>query len=119
MLQLDIISVAQLTKLFAKDMAARGFGRILQVGSIAAYQPVPTYASYAAAKAFVRNFSEAINFELRHTPVRITVLSPGFTLTEFIQVAGQRLTWYHRLTKMRSRPVAEIGIRAMLAGPAL
>jgi len=118
MLQLLIVNVVHLTKLFVRDMVKRGFGRVLQVASIGAFQPVPTYASYAASKAFLMHFSEALNYELRHTPVRITVLNPGVTATEFLQVAGQRTTLFQRLTMMQSRPVAEIGIHAMLRGRA-
>lgn len=116
MLHLDVVNLVHLTKLFVRDMLTRGFGHVLQVASIGAYQPVPTYASYSAAKAFVLHFSEALNYELRGTPVRITVLNPGVTATEFLQVAGQRTTLFQRLTMMQSRPVAEVGIRAMLAG---
>lgn len=116
MLHLDVVNLVHLTKLFVRDMLTRGYGRVLQVASIGAFQPVPSYASYSAAKAFVLHFSEALNFELRNTPVRITVLNPGVTATEFLQVAGQRTTLFQRLTMMQSRPVAEVGIRAMLAG---
>lgn len=116
MLQVDVVSLVHLTKLFVRDMVAAGFGRVLQVGSVGAYQPIPTYASYAAAKSFVLHFSEALNYELRATNVRVTVLSPGVTETEFLQVAGQTPTLFQRLTMMPSRPVAEVGIRAMLRG---
>src|SRR4030095_3055339 len=67
MLELDVAAGVHLTKLFARGMVARGRGWILQVASIGAYQPSPTYATYSAAKAFVLSFGEAFSFELRHT----------------------------------------------------
>ncbi len=114
MLQLDIVALVHLTKLIARDMVARGFGRILQVASLAAYQPVPSYAVYGAAKSFVLNFGEALNHELRGSGVTCTVLSPGVTHTEFQQTAGHDYTGYMRRFGMRSPQVARIGIQAML-----
>ncbi len=114
MLHLDMIVVAQLTKLFGKDMLARNFGYVLLVSSIGGYQPSPTYASYSAAKSFVLNLGEALNYELRKTGVGVTVVSPGVTATEFLKVAGQRTSLYQRLMMMKSADVARIGIEAML-----
>jgi short-subunit dehydrogenase len=116
MLLLDVVALVHLTKLFVRDMVARNFGYVLQVSSIGAYQPSPTYASYSAAKAFVLSFGEALSYELRGTNVKVSVLSPGVTETEFLQVAGQRKSLYQRMSMMASRPVAEIGIAAMLRG---
>lgn len=116
MLRLDIVSLVHLTKLFVRDMVARNFGYVLQIASIGAYQPTPTYASYSAAKAFVLSFGEALSYELRHTNVKVSVLSPGVTATEFLAVAGQRHSLFQRLSMMQSRPVAEVGIDAMLRG---
>ncbi len=116
MLNLDIITVAHMTQLFVKDMVARDFGYVLQISSIGGYQPSPTYAAYAAAKAFVLNFGEAIHYELRHTNVHCTVLSPGMTATDFFTVAGQKPSLYQRLVMMDSATVAKIGIESMLKG---
>jgi short-subunit dehydrogenase len=116
MLELDILTLVQLTKLFLKDMVARGHGYVLQVASIGAYQPSPSYATYSAAKSFVLHFGEAIHYELRGTGVKVSVVSPGVIATEFLKVAGQKPNLYQRLAMMRSRAVAEMGIRAMLRG---
>lgn len=116
MLELDILTLVHLTKLFVKDMVARDFGFILQVASIGAFQPTPTYATYSAAKAFVLSFGEALNYELRKTRVRCTVVSPGVTATEFLAVSGQKPTGYQRMAMMQSADVTEIGLKAMLAG---
>lgn len=114
MLQLDIVALVHLTKLFTRDMAERGFGRILQVASLVAYQPVPSYAVYGAAKSFVLNFGEALNHELRGSGVTCTVLSPGVTHTDFQRTAGHEYTAYMRRFGMQSAQVARIGIKAML-----
>lgn len=116
MLELDVVTLAQLTKLFVPGMVARRWGRVLQVASIGAFQPTPTYAAYSAAKAFVVSFSEAVDFELAGTGVSCTVVSPGVTATEFLAVSGQKPTLYQRMLMMTSPEVARIGIDAMVAG---
>jgi uncharacterized protein len=116
MLELDIVTLTHMTKLFVRDMVARKRGYILQIASIGAYQPSPLYASYAAAKAYVLNFGEALNYELRKTNVKVTVLSPGITATEFLKVSGQQATLYQRTVMMRSPDVVRIGIDALLRG---
>ena len=118
MLELDIVTLVHMTKLFVADMVARKFGFMLQLASIGAYQPSPLYASYSAAKSFVLNFSVALNYELRGTGVHSTVISPGITATEFLKVSGQTPTLYQRLAMMQSPEVARIGIAAMLKGRA-
>ncbi len=116
MLALDILTLTHLTKLFAKDMVARRFGYVLLVASITAYQPTPTYATYGAAKSFVVNFGEALSYELRGTGVRVCIVSPGITATEFLAVTGQKATLYERLMMMDSPTVARYGLDAMLRG---
>jgi len=116
MLQLDIVTLVHLTRLFVPDMVARRFGFVLQVSSIGAFQPTPLYASYSAAKAFVLSHGEALNYELRGTGVSCTVLSPGVTATEFLEVSGQRATFYQRRMMMQSADVTRIGVEAMLRG---
>jgi short-subunit dehydrogenase len=114
MLELDVVALTHLTRLFAADMVQRKFGFILQVASNGAFQPTPLYAAYAAAKSYVLYFGEALHYELRPHGVGLTVLCPGPTRTEFFDVAGQKLTLYQRLTMMDSAGVARTGIRAML-----
>jgi hypothetical protein len=115
MLQLDVVTVASLTKLFVREMIKRDAGYILQIASIGAYQPSPEYATYSAAKSFVLNYGEALNYELRNTNVSCTVLSPGVTRTEFFEASGQGedLSLYQRVTMMKSADVARVGLRAM------
>jgi len=119
MLTLDVVVLVNLTRLFVPGMIERGWGRVLQLSSIGAFQPTPRYATYSAAKAFVLSYGEAINHELRGTGVSCTTIAPGITATSFLDVAGQRPTFYQRLVMMRSPDVARIGIAALLAGRAV
>jgi len=115
MLELDVVALTHLTRLFAADMAQRGSGSILLVASTGAFQPTPLYAAYCAAKSYVLYLGEALHYELRPHGVGVTVLCPGPTKTEFFDVAKQELTAYQRMMMMDSAAVARIGIRAMLA----
>lgn len=115
MLQLDVVALSHLTRLFTPGMVERRWGRILLIASTAAYQPVPTYAAYGAAKGYVLSFGVALNYELRGTGVSCTVACPGVTSTEFFQVAGQRQTLYQRMTVMPSRTAAELALKALFA----
>ncbi len=117
MLNLNILNLVSITKLFLKDMVGRNSGYILNVASLAAYQPMARYASYCAAKSFVLSFTEALNYELKDTQVNITALSPGDTESEFFETAGQtKLSYLQKHGNKKSRPVAKAGIQAMLIG---
>ncbi len=118
MLKLNMMSLTQLTHVFGAEMKKVGRGNILLVSSIGAYQATPSYAAYSASKAYVLLLGEALNNELAPFGVKLSVLSPGITATSFLQVSGQKATLYQRLVMMQSRPVAEIGLKAMFAGKA-
>lgn len=115
-MRLNIFALTELTHLFLGPMRKRNRGFILNVASVQAYMPCPGYATYGAGKAYVRNFSEAIAYELRHTNVRVCCLNPGGTLTEFADVAGHDLPGFYRLGMMKVEPVARTGVRALFAG---
>ena len=87
-MRLNVEAVHHLTGAFLGPMVERGAGAILNVASTAAFQPLPGFATYAAGKAFVQSFSEAVHAELSGTGVSVTSLCPGFTHTEF----GERAT---------------------------
>jgi short-subunit dehydrogenase len=116
MLQLNMLTLTELTHVFAQDMVKRGSGEILMVASIGGYQATPTYAAYSATKAYVLLLGEALNTELKPHGVKVSVLCPGITATSFLEVSGQKMTPYQRVFMMQPRPVAEIGIRAMRKG---
>jgi len=115
-IQLNVVALTELTHRFVQAMLARDRGWVLNVASIGAYMPVPSYATYAAGKAYVRNFTEALAHELRRTHVRVCCLCPGGTATEFLQVAGQELPRIFELALMSPERCARIGLRALFAG---
>jgi len=93
MIQVNVASLVALTKLFVRDMVARGSGHIINVSSTAAFQPGPLQSVYYATKSFVLSFSEAIDNELSGTGVRVTAFCPGPTRTEFHKRAGTEMSF--------------------------
>lgn len=87
MLQVNIEALTQLTHAFAPSMIARGGGAIVNVSSLASVIPIPDFAVYAATKAYVTSFSEALRIELREHGVRVLAVCPGPVRTEFGSVA--------------------------------
>jgi short-subunit dehydrogenase len=117
MFQVNVMSVVALTKLALPGMVARRRGRILNVASMAAFQPCPFVAGYYASKACLLSYTEALAEELRGTGVTATCLCPGPTRTDFYRRAGLEGVGYASLLGLASaRGVAEIGYRAMMAG---
>jgi len=88
MIRTDVEALAHLCSAFLPGMVARGRGAVLNVASMAAYQPLPGQAGYAACKAFVLAYSQALAEEVKGKGVSITVLCPGPVETEFAAVAG-------------------------------
>lgn len=116
MVQVNITSLMQLTKLFVAPMLRGRAGHVLNVASTAAFFPGPLQSVYYASKAFVLSFSQAIAEELAQSGVTVTCLCPGPTETEFAQVAGMKSVKLPNLDVADARDVAEFGYRAMLAG---
>ena len=83
LLAVNVTALAELTHTFLPDLVARGDGALVNLASVAAYQPIPNMSLYAASKAFVLSFTEALAHELRDSGVRVLALSPGSTRTEF------------------------------------
>jgi short-subunit dehydrogenase len=116
MIQLNIKALTHLTGLLLPPMVDRGRGWIMNVASVAGFQPGPGMAVYYASKAFVLSFSEALAEEVRGAGVTVTALCPGPTATEFqsrAKMERSRLRW---IGMMSSRPVAERGYRGMMEG---
>ncbi|QMU76688.1 SDR family oxidoreductase [Streptacidiphilus sp. PB12-B1b] len=88
-IQLNVTTLTDLTRACLPGMLRRGYGAVVNVASSAAYQPVPHMAVYAATKAYVLSFTEALWAETRRTPVRVLAISPGATETEFFDIAGE------------------------------
>ncbi|WP_296380935.1 SDR family oxidoreductase [Winogradskyella sp.] len=89
MLHLHVLTTTHLIKLVLPDMVERGSGKILNLSSLAAFQPGPLMALYYASKAYILSFSQAIANELKGTGVSVTVLCPGPTKTSFQDVVSE------------------------------
>lgn len=117
MMQVNMVALTHLTKLFARGMIERGDGAILNVASLAAYAPMPRLAVYAATKAYVLSFSEAIAHELADKGVRVTTLCPASVDTELFEkseVGDTNLAEEDSLNDPAS--VAEAGWNGLRAG---
>jgi short-subunit dehydrogenase len=120
MIDLNVRTLVELTHIFLAPMRARNFGRILNVGSTAGFQPGPFMATYYASKAFVNSFSEALHEELRGTGVTCTLLAPGATATEFAQVAKADKSRLFKMMPMRpATAVVRLGYDGMMNGRAI
>jgi uncharacterized protein len=117
-LQLNVVVPTQLTHLFLAGMLERGRGRILNIASIAAFQPLARLAVYAATKAYVLHFTEALSEELKGTGVTATALCPGFTSTDMMATAGNT-GWLPAFAVSSAEQVARDAYRACMSGQAL
>lgn len=118
MMQLNMTSLAELSHAFVRaHQAQTAPAYLLNVASVAAYQAVPRFAVYAASKAFVLSFTEALHDEARGTQLHVTALCPGGTKTAFHSAAGAGdYGMMARLTMQGADEVAAAGLRGVLAG---
>lgn len=116
MLNVNLIALTALTRQCLPGMVARGYGRVLNVGSTGSFFPGPLIAVYYATKAYVVSYSEALAEELRGTGVTVTCLCPGPTRTGFQKRAGVRTASVVGSAVMEADAVARIGVDAMFAG---
>lgn len=120
-LQVLVASVAELTWRLLPDMEARGFGRVLNVASLAALVPSSAgHTLYGASKAFVIRFSESLAQEERTRGVHVTALCPGMTYSEFHDVNGmrQRVSKLPKFLWLDAATVARLGVDAVERGDA-
>jgi short-subunit dehydrogenase len=119
-INLNVVALTEMTRLFLPAMVARRSGRIMNVASTAGFQPGPLMAVYYATKAYVISFSEAIANELHKTGVTVTCLCPGATHTGFAQRAGNdKSRLFKQLGAMDAGKVALHGYRALMEGRTL
>lgn len=122
MVQTNVEAVADLCNLALGPMVRRGAGAVLNVASVAAFQPLPGQAGYGASKAFVLSYSQALRGELRRTGVTVTVLCPGPVATGFGEVAGlpndELARWLPPFLWVAPDEVAEAGLRGVERGRA-
>ncbi|MGG2092167.1 SDR family oxidoreductase [Bacillus sp. S13(2024)] len=113
-LQLNMISLTYLTRLFTDDMVERKQGKILNVASLAAFQPVPRMSMYGASKSYVLSFSEAIAEELKGTGVQVSVLCPSFTKTPLTQQFAGAGTKVFNKNMLDPQMVAKCGFEGLM-----
>jgi len=116
MIALNCGHIVHLAKLQVPKMVARGSGHVMMTGSVVSTTPNPFQAIYAATKAFVMSFGEALRFELKDTGVTVTVLQPAATETNFFRRANLMDTAVGQAKKDTAALVAKNGFEAMLAG---
>ena len=111
MLQLNLVTLTELTHIYAQSFVRSGGGGIMNVASIAGFMPTPYSSCYGASKAYVLCFSESINAELRGTGVHVTAVCPGATETEFFDRANINVAKLKNVM-MSAEAVASEGYKA-------
>jgi short-subunit dehydrogenase len=112
----NVLALVRLTRAALPPMLARGRGAIINVSSMAGFQPGPFSATYAATKAYVTCFTESIAEELRDSGVRVQALCPGFTRTEFQERAGLDVSDLPEVAWMSAEEVVESSLVGLLRG---
>lgn len=119
LVNLNVRALTELTSLLLPGMVKRGFGRVLNVASLAAFQAVPSMAAYAASKAYVLALSEALSEELKGSGVTVTALCPGITDTDMaseIQAGSPAAAALPKQLVSDPADVAAEGYKALMAG---
>ena len=117
MIKLNVTNLTYFCKLFLKDMIKKKSGRIMNVASIAGFQPGPLMAVYFATKAYVLHFSEAIANEVKNNGITVTALCPGPTESGFESVAAMKNSVLFKGKKLpTSKDVAKYGYESMIKG---
>lgn len=120
LIQLNIIALVSLTKYYLKEMEARNSGRILQLASSVSKAPSPFLSVYAATKAFVLSFTEALIDEMKESEVTLTALQPDATDTDFFHKAkAENTVVYKESTMYSAEEVAQAGYRGLMEGEAV
>ena len=112
MVQLNISVLTELTLRVLPEMVKRGHGGVINVSSVAAFQPVGYMGAYAASKAYVLHFSESLWAEAREKGVTVTTLCPGTTRTDFFDVSGARPGWLEEHSAQDVKPVVRAALKA-------
>ncbi|MBR5402590.1 MAG: SDR family oxidoreductase [Treponema sp.] len=116
MLKLNMLALTQMCTVFGKDMAERKSGSILNIGSIAGNQPTPMFASYAASKSYVLNYSIALRHELGAYGVNVTCVQPGYIRTQFDNNCGIVSEKYKKFSYkngMSAYAVAKVAVKSV------
>ncbi len=117
MINLNVLTLTKLTYLFSREMIKNKRGWILNVASTAAFQPIPNFAVYAATKAYVKSFSNAIYYQVQNNGVIVSTLCPGPTRTNFGKTAETIGThMFNPSGLMDPGKVAEVAIKNLFKG---
>ena len=120
-IRVNVLALTRISHVAIRVMLTRGRGFLLNVSSVASFQPNPGLAVYGATKAYVTSFTEALHEELRGTGVRVTALCPGLTHTEFQRVSNMSglESKFPEFAWLEPRDVAKSGLDAVARGEAL
>ena len=117
MLRLNVLALSHITHLFLPGMIIGGNGRILNVASVAAFEPGPLMSVYYASKSYVLSFSEALAVELKKTGIRVTALCPGPVNTGFAKAANaDDVSLFKKSSGADAAKVAKFAVRKMHKG---
>jgi short-subunit dehydrogenase len=120
-IELNVAALTRLSHAALCAMVPRGRGWLLNVSSVASFQPAPNLAVYAATKAYVTSFTESVHEEVRSSGVQVTALCPGLTKTEFQQVSNTSTyeAQFPDFVWTTAEEVARCGLDAVVAGKAV
>lgn len=117
--EVNVTALTRLTTVAAQVFSARRHGGIMNVSSLAGFQPNPGHATYGATKAYVTSLTEAVHEELRADGVHVTALCPGYTRTEFHDRADWQIGGLPDAAWSTSEEVARVGVDALEANRAI
>ena len=120
-IRLNVLALTRISHAAINHMSARGRGYLLNVSSVASFQPNPGLAVYSATKAFVTSLTEALHEEARGSGVRVTALCPGLTKTEFQSISNTTgfESQFPRIAWTSSKLVARAGLHGVAKGKAI
>lgn len=116
MIQVNLVALTHLTRLFIPGILERGHGGILNVGSLAGFQPGPNLAVYFATKAYVLSFTEALAEEISNPNIKISCLAPGPVKTEFGEKSDLEDSLLFKVSLMEMEPVVKAGYEGFRKG---
>lgn len=116
MIQVNLVALTHLTRLFIPGIIERGYGGILNVGSLAGFQPGPNLAVYFATKAYVLSFTEALAEEISNPNIKISCLAPGPVKTEFGEKSDLEDSLLFKVSLMDMEPVVKAGYEGYRKG---
>lgn len=118
-IELNVTALVRLTRAVLPGLILRGSGGVINVASVAAFQPGPYEATYCATKAFVNSFSQAVSEEVRGSGVKVLCVCPGFTITEFQARGGADASSVPKFASQTADEVVRDALKAYKRGRAV